>query len=582
MLHFYDFEVFKYDWLVVIINPIIDEKTVIVNDVEKLKEFYESHKNDIWVGFNSRNYDQYILKGILCGFDPYKISKWIIEDDKKGWQFSSLLNKIPLYNYDVYKGLNDYGLKTLEAFMGNDIEETSVPFDIDRKLTANEISETIKYCTHDVEQTIEVFLRRKDEFDTHINMIKEFKLPFANITKTTPQLLSLILKAERTYLDDEFDVKLPDVIQINKYKKVPEFYLNCYKQVADECNNDPMLIKKEFYKKELIIDVAGVEHNFKWGGVHGAKSRYKYECKSDELLIMADVTSLYPSIDIIYELQSRAISDKTIFPHIYNQNIEMKKNKDPRRPLYKLACNMNYGAKGDKNNALYDKRNQNLTCVYGQVLLLDLIEKLEKIPSFKLIQSNTDGILIKIKRNDFEKFDDIVYEWETRTQLNMEFTYAKKIIQKDVNNYVMVTTDGKAKTKGAYVKKLNELDYDLPIINKALVDYLVNDISVEQTINECNDLHLFQKIVKLTKKYNFVKHNNQVFTNKSYRVFASKDVNDTKIFKCKGEKEDKFANTPDKCFIDNGYVKGKAIPNKLDKQWYIDLTKERLRQFGVL
>lgn len=39
--------------------------------------------------------------------------------------------------------------------MGNDIKETSVPFSIDRKLTDEEIAETVKYCKHDVEQTIQ-------------------------------------------------------------------------------------------------------------------------------------------------------------------------------------------------------------------------------------------------------------------------------------------------------------------------------------------------------------------------------------------------------------------------------------------
>ena len=57
-------------------------------------------------------------------------------------------------------------MKRFEGFMGNNIKESSVPFDIDRKLTASEIAETIKYCRHDVEQTIEVFLERKDDFET--------------------------------------------------------------------------------------------------------------------------------------------------------------------------------------------------------------------------------------------------------------------------------------------------------------------------------------------------------------------------------------------------------------------------------
>ena len=65
---FFDFEVFKHDWLVVAIDPIEKKEFVIVNDRKKLEELYTKYKQDIWVGYNCRNYDQYILKGIMLGF----------------------------------------------------------------------------------------------------------------------------------------------------------------------------------------------------------------------------------------------------------------------------------------------------------------------------------------------------------------------------------------------------------------------------------------------------------------------------------------------------------------------------------
>ena len=90
---FYDFEVFRYDWLVVLIDLNARKETVIINDPDKLKRFYEEHKGVIWAGYNSRNYDQYILKAILCGFDPKPVNDWIILDDKPGYRFSSLFRK---------------------------------------------------------------------------------------------------------------------------------------------------------------------------------------------------------------------------------------------------------------------------------------------------------------------------------------------------------------------------------------------------------------------------------------------------------------------------------------------------------
>ena len=93
---FYDFETFKHDWLVVLNEPIKKKETVIVNNPGELKKFYEEHNNDIWIGYNSRHYDQYVLKGILCDFNPKDINDYIIVKGEPGWKYSDLFKKIPL------------------------------------------------------------------------------------------------------------------------------------------------------------------------------------------------------------------------------------------------------------------------------------------------------------------------------------------------------------------------------------------------------------------------------------------------------------------------------------------------------
>ena len=102
--------------------------------------------------------------------------------------------------------------------------------------------------------------------------------------------------------------------------------------------------------------------------------------------------------------------------------------------------------------------------------------------------------------------DDIAFEWEQRTGLKLEFDEYKKVFQKDVNNYVIVDFEGHYKSKGAYVKKLGALDYDLPIVNKALIDFIVNDVPVEKTISNCNELKEFQQIKKISAKYDCILH----------------------------------------------------------------------------
>ena len=567
MLNFYDFEVFAHDWLVVIINLYEKSEIVIVNDKEKLEAYYEAHKNEIWVGYNNNHYDQYIMKAILCDFNPKEVNDFIIKDGKQGWQFSSLFRKITMYNYDTMFR-SDRGLKALEGFMGNNIKETSVPFDIDRKLTADEINETIKYCRHDVEQTIEVFFARKDKFDAQMGLIKMFNLPLSDISKTLTQLSAKVLEAQRQQRDDEFNISFPDTLRINKYVEVVEWYKNSN-------NRD--------YSKSLTIKVAGVETQFGWGGIHSAIPKYVGE----GYFINMDVTSLYPSLMIRYNLHSRNIKDPQKYVDMYHTRVKFKAEKNPLQIALKEPLNGSYGAMKDKNNPLYDPLMANNICVHGQLLLLDLMEKLE--PYAEIIQSNTDGILIKMpnRHNEdkwFNLIDDIVHEWEKRTGLTMEFDEYRKVFQKDVNNYVAVTPDGKYKAKGSYVKKQNSLDYDLPIVNKAMIEFMVNNVPIEITISNCNQLIMFQKIVKLTGKFKNAIHNGKILSEKCFRVFASTRSSDTYIGKQKsdGATIEKFANTPEHCFIVNDDVKESKVPNHLDKSWYIQMAKERLMQFGVM
>lgn len=563
MLVFYDFEVFKNDWLVVLINPVNKTENIIVNNKNDLEAYYNENKNSIWIGYNSRNYDQWILKGILADFNPYDISKHIIEEDKKGYNFSSLLKKFTLNNYDVMVFGNS--LKQLEGFMGNDIKETTVPFDLNRKLTPGELAETIKYCKHDVEQTIEVFIQTKNEFDAQMDLIKTFELPLSYVGKTKAQLTAIILGCQRKEFDDEWNISFVPTIKLDKYKHIWEWFKN-----------------PENYKEGQKLDtvVCGIPHTFGLGGIHGASDQPLHR---KGLLIHVDVTSYYPSLMIEYDLLSRTVKDKSRFKEIYDKRVALKKaGKKKEQAPYKIVLNGTFGITNDKYSLAYDPRRNHEVTINGQLLLLDLLEKLE--PYCEIIQSNTDGLIIQIPDTDeaFDKVDDICFEWEKRTRMKLGFDMVSEIWQKDVNNYIFRFEDGKLERKGAYVKELGRLDNDLPIINKAMVDYMVNNIPVETTINSCNELSMFQKIVRVSSKYLCGWLNGKRLNDKTFRVFASLNPNDGYIGKQKeeGATIEKFANTPDHCFIDNDDIKDKEVPSNLDKAWYIELAKDRLRQFG--
>lgn len=623
---FYDFEVFKEDWLAVFIDVTRRKEYVIVNDPDKLKALYEANIKDIWVGFNNRHYDQYIMKGILLGMNPKRINDWIILEEREGWQFSRAFNRIPMINYDVMPN-PPIGLKTMEGFLGSNIKETGVPFDINRKLTKAEIEETIKYCRHDVEQTIKIFLEKIDEFNAMHGIVQAFPkmVSLSNIGDSEARITAKVLGCVKQDFNDEFDYFFLPCLRLNKYKYVQDWFEEKKKEaLAMNLQNCDKYDKKLWYKSQnLETIVAGIPHSFGFGGLHGAESKPIH--KTGQILHV-DVNNYYPSMLIAWGLVTRAATNDN-YTLVYKTRKSMKakqiaaaksgnkaeaKNWKKAQLPYKKMLNALSGGMKDETNPAYDPRNNNCMCINGQLMLLDLIEHLEVVPGFELIQSNTDGLIIWIPDTDeaFEMVDDICWEWEQRCSTErcsilLELDNISEIYQKDVNNYLWVGSDGSVERIGAYVKELSATDNDLPILNKALVEYMVHKTPVEQTINQCNDLIMFQKIVKLSNKYDWVEHEHctPIITNtgkrvikqvyeypekvrysyKSYRVFASNCQDDGRLLKRKKVKPkgEKFGNTPDHCFICNDDVCGVKAPQTLDKSWYIDLAKKRLKQFGI-
>ena len=526
------------------------------------------------------DYDSWIFKGILAGFNPWEINDHIINKGLKGYQFSNTLRAYPLITYDLIQ-LNT-SLKQLEAMQGHNVYESDVDFRLDRKLTDQELDETIKYCKNDVQETMNLFTQIKaNGFDVQLELINEFKLPFSSMGKTQSQLVAEIMGAERVDYKDEFNLNFPKYLDnIKKYRQVVDWYrgFKTTKDFTDEEKND-------IYSKKLSVVVAGVKHDFAWGGLHGAIPKYY----GTGYYLHIDVSQYYPSLTVGHNYFSRATSEegKKRYDMMRRESIRLKKFPElaTKRSGYKLCNNKAYGCMKDKYNALYDPLMANNIRVTGQLALLLLIEMLE--PHCTLIQSNTDGLIVKLPDLDtYDVVDDICWEWEQMTGVKLAFDpIITKIYQKDVNNYLFINEFGDVESKGAYVKKLSPLDNDLPIVNKALREYMINGTPVEETINSSTNLIDFQKIVKLSGKYDYMKLGNNTYRNKCFRVFArAGDIGST-LYKCKlnqrdGDKCDKVANTPVKAFLYQGDITGMKVPDYLDRQWYIDLAHERLRQFG--
>ena len=313
---FYDFEVFKEDWLAVFIDVTKKKEYVIINNPDELKALYEANSKDIWVGYNNRHYDQYIMKGILLGMNPKRINDWIIVEKKEGWQFSSAFNKVPMINYDVMPN-PPVGLKTLEGFLGSNIKETDVDFRINRKLTKEEIEMTVFYCRHDVEETIKVFLEKIDEFNAMHGIIQAFPdiVNLSDIGDSEARITAKVLGCSRRSFEDEFDFYFLPCLQLKKYKYVQDWFEQKRQEALSmDLAHMDKYSKRTWYKEQgLETTVAGIPHSFGFGGVHGATATSIHRTGQ---LLHVDVNNYYPSMLIAWGLVTRAATNNLSLIHI--------------------------------------------------------------------------------------------------------------------------------------------------------------------------------------------------------------------------------------------------------------------------
>lgn len=570
-MYVFDFEVFMYDWLVVFKNIQTKEYTKIINDSEELKTFYNSNKKSIFFGYNNKHFDDIIFNAILTGVDPYGVTLLIFKNLPK-YSINKLfkIEDHQIITFDLMQDILDMSLKEAEGYMGLSIEETTIPFNIERKLNEEEITEVLKYCTHDVDATEALIKHRQSYIESKMNLCKMFNLSLNCLNKTNAGLAGIILNARKKDYDDALRYDIPKEIIINNSKYQP--CIDLYVGHDIDIHN------------KLKIDIAGVPHILAYGGIHGAIDNYE----AHEEMWLIDASSFYPSIMIQYGFISRNLKDASKYEQIYNERLEAKRTKNkPKDKALKLTLNTTYGAMNSEYNSLYDPHMANSVCITGQLLLVDLIDKIE--PYCKLIQSNTDGIIIAPRNKD--KIQEELTKWEARTRINVEIKKCYDIWQKDVNNYIIKFENGDLKTVGACVTNtsvnpVNPIKHygKARVLDIAVADYFTKMIPVEDTINNHNELINFQIITKTGPSYlkTFWRHKNgDIEVNKVNRVFATKHQGYGNLYKTKENpdktiRKDSIASLPEHCYVDNNAT---MKIEYIDRDWYIKMAKERIKSF---
>lgn len=506
-----------------------------IDETTELLDFIRKNQQSQFCGFNIVNYDYPLLHNtILTGkrLNPYQIksiSDDIISNEKSAIKPNLVkLKLIDLFKVWHYDNKNkSTSLKWLEFAMRMDSVE-DLPYPHYKNLSSDEMDRVIEYCHHDVNAT-ELFLSKslkqltlrkeytaiENEYMMNYSEIAISKAVFGKALAKEMGISRFELNGLRT---PRTEVKIEEIIfdYIKFNDPINQKALNLFKSKVWRYDKDQ---EKALESIKFTIPYKNVIREFAEGGLHSFGKPGIYETNDDWILIDVDYASYYPHITFKNKLHPEHIPE-ALFNKIYEGfYIDRKKysKKDVRNYVLKIILNGSYGLSKDKYSFLYDPKWQLQICINGQLILAMLTERIfEKcIHQPTIIFENTDGAMYRIHRSDLDLLKDACDEIAAIVNIPLETQECKKIIIRDVNNYINVINDNDIKFKGCF-----EIDRDFHknhskrIVPLSLANYFINGVLPEETIKG----HLYNNdVVKVIKDYD--KESKKVTYYKAYGLF---------------------------------------------------------------
>lgn len=609
-MRFFDFEVLPNWWCCTFgdlpDNEQVDESlknnfVVITSDDSNARDLLLKQMREpgvVVVGYNIKYYDLMIANAIYQGFSPQQIKivndliivpncQWTTKEHIKLQPFAK--KKLGGVIYQDLLDDNDGSLKEKEAILGLDILESSVDFNKE-DLTEEDKADIIYYNKHDVYACMYFYLKvMKGYVKNKLLIGKKFGIPEAECYMcTNANLVARALGAQRvSFLDAE-------KIEIDLPKKITQYcYDNLPSKVLDQVRTHTSTPTMRLFDNSV---------DFGNGGLHSVYSNNLYVESDDEWMLMnKDAASYYPSMLIQFECLSRCVHNPKVFKDIYDERIYLKHKPDKTQDeedsqlANKLVLNTTFGASGNKYLALYDPYMCTRCCRVGQIFLASLACKLTRnIPGLKVIQTNTDGILIYFRRKDLPLVTEMGEEWAHISGIAMEDDVVEKIWQRDVNNYLLIKEGGKIKRKGLWLMDTWEKPgYFLIspltafVSQKAAIQYLVNGTDPVDTIFANRNLQDFVMTCKKGPTYRGVVQKmtdgTEVPMFKCNRVIATKDTKYGMLYKLKMYKGNlqytKMPSIPEHCLPLNKDLSTydfKEIQKQLDYMFYVQRVADLL------
>ncbi len=624
----YDAETYKNCLLICFYNPEKDairmfEMSEWRNDWNDFRKFVRNCGNGFvrWVGFNNYYFDYQVVHHLMNRFKlgEYKgeqiaLAAWqkaqeLIRSTKDEkftsivWDNNHLVPQVDLFRIHHFDNLaRATSLKVLEFNMRSKTVE-DLPFDPMFPITAEQRPVLIHYNQHDVRETYKFYLESLDMIKFREELTEKYGKNFLNFndTKIGKEYFIMELEeagvkcysledGERKPVQTKRDrIKISEIIFPYIRFERPEFNavlgwlrqqtITQTKGVFTELDDLGELtkyanlkqVKKKIKNLNCIID--GFQFDFGTGGIHGSISSTIVSEDDDHVLLDFDVTSLYPSIAIVNNVFPKHLGKKfcEVYARLKTNRMTYKKGT-PENAMLKLALNGVYGDSNNPYSPFFDPQYTMTITINGQLMLCMLAEMVMKVDSVKLIQINTDGITIKVRKDKVAEVEAANKRWMDITRLDLERADYKKMFIRDVNNYIGQYTDGKLKRKGAYEYDLEwHQNHSALVVQKAVEAHLIEGFDLRGLIEQHEDIYDFMLRTKVPRGSRLMWGDEQV--QNTCRYYISQNGRQfTKIMPplAKNPGKERPIKIHDGWGVQPVNTMPNVLPDKIDYRWYIE------------
>lgn len=488
------------------------------------------------------------------------IEKW------KRWKYQVWFDSFDILTM-LYSNKLRVGLKEIQVTMQyKNVQEFVC--DWSKPLPIEDFDSMIDYNINDIESTSALLDRCKKDIDLRLAIEDEYGVKVLSKDGVNIGMKILTHKyLEKTGLTwwDIKDLRSPQAYIPLKDVILPfiKYDSPILKSVLDEMKTQVVSPGRKGYEKNFVF--GGLRYTVGVGGIHSKNDPEIIIPAEDEMLIDIDVASLYPSMLIEYGFYPKHLGPEflEVYSQIRSERIEAKHNGDKiKDSTLKLALNGLSGNLQNEHNFCYSPFAVMQIRINGQLLLLMLAEKLVEL-GCRIVQANTDGLFVLLKKSVYDKVNIVCREWEQLTKLTLEEDRFEAMYQYAINDYIAVkegyakkkhefrdftavmdpkTGDhikyGATNAKGETYRNMDEIRKDYiktkgmfitevllgkglspKIIPEAIIKYFVDEIPVEDTIKGCTDIKKFLMSEKTGKQWHVEYMNQEI--QRTNRFYAS-------------------------------------------------------------